>query len=829
MAIVAVNTSDYPKAARAGAVEACWFAAAALMVYAALAGPWLLGYDYVRDDLGAFHAPLRAFYAHQIAQGEPFDWMPELFCGFYLTGEGQLGGYHPLKWTLYRLLPLRWAMGLEYLLPYPALAIGAWFWLRRLLGRADAAAYGALTLACSSFSLMRLIHPHAVAVVAHLPWLLWLADVLFDARRDGRAWAALRAQWGIALLTASQLLLGYPQYVWFTWLALGFVCVGRVFSAGVCEPRSDAAPSMALPSACPGRPTCRTPSEGLRCAVALLAAVACGLLLAGVQLLPTVDALGESVRRSAGAEFSAAGSWRPLNAVQWIAPYLFVDRVVGRNTHELIAYLGAAPLLLAVWACLSRRDDRLGCLVMPTLAAAALALLLAFGEFGPLHPLLSGIPLVGSFRFPCRALVLFQFAVAVLAGIGYARVFSAQSATDCGLRPAAAANGGSSDDSRSPRRPMWAIALLCGASWLMALWALVWGPAEIIASPAAVLAGPLLLLMGAGLVIAAVNNRRWAAAALAVFTAADLGYSGLSYSVYAPGALARHSAAIDPSAASFRVVCDLALGQLPQQRTGNGILAFGVSRADGYAGLEPQRPWWPWPAAFPPPAAVDLLRRASVQFVRQTEETARLGLPRAESPATDLANDRSAAGADGSADAPAAGHCCACLPTAMFPARWLAVPNPLPKVRLESAADLPAESRTESPATSPAESRSALPAAPPISGRVATAVDRPGRMQFQVETPMPARLVVAESWHRGWQAQLNRRPVELGPTADGFLAIAVPAGSHHVAIEFDPPSLRLGRRLSLCGVIALCVLAISCGCCCRNALPPTDRMKAPHQ
>src|SRR5262245_49292501 len=73
---------------------------------AALAWPMLCGRVYTADDLGAFHLPLRSFYADQLVRGEPFDWCPDLYCGFYLTGEGQVGTYHPLHVLLYRVFPL---------------------------------------------------------------------------------------------------------------------------------------------------------------------------------------------------------------------------------------------------------------------------------------------------------------------------------------------------------------------------------------------------------------------------------------------------------------------------------------------------------------------------------------------------------------------------------------------------------------------------------------------------------------------------------------------------------------------------------------------------
>ena len=64
-----------------------------------------------------------------------------------------------------------------------------------------------------------------------------------------------------------------------------------------------------------------------------------GLALAAVQILPTLDALGDSSRRPPMPR-CAAGSLHPLNAVQLVAPYLFATRVVGQNTHELTFYVG---------------------------------------------------------------------------------------------------------------------------------------------------------------------------------------------------------------------------------------------------------------------------------------------------------------------------------------------------------------------------------------------------------------------------------------------------------------------------------------------------------
>ena len=193
-----------------------WSLLAAVILLSLLAMPFFAGGLYTADDLGNFHLPARAFYAEQLARGESFDWMPNVYSGFYLTGEGQVGTYHPLHRFLYRFLPFHAALGWEYLCSYPLMLAGMYLLLRRRLRRQDAAMVGSLAFTFSSFNLLHFVHPNAVAAVAHIPWLLAMIDiVMVDAKR----WKVALAQAFLALLTGSQILLGCPQFVWFSLLA----------------------------------------------------------------------------------------------------------------------------------------------------------------------------------------------------------------------------------------------------------------------------------------------------------------------------------------------------------------------------------------------------------------------------------------------------------------------------------------------------------------------------------------------------------------------------------------------------------------------------------
>jgi hypothetical protein len=127
------------------------------------------------------------------------------------------------------------------------------------------------------------------------------------------------------------------------------------------------------------------------------------------------------VRQNANDQLATQGSLHPLNLLQLVAPYLLSTRVVGQNTHELGIYIGAVPLALAAWH-LSNRENRrrFRPLTIAAIAAAAFGLIWSFGGFGPLGWLEQSIPLVNKFRLPCRAIVIFQFGMAMIAALGFA-------------------------------------------------------------------------------------------------------------------------------------------------------------------------------------------------------------------------------------------------------------------------------------------------------------------------------------------------------------------------------------------------------------------------
>jgi hypothetical protein len=716
-----------------------WLIAAAALLCTAMAIPLLAGRVYVADDLGAYHLPLRAFYAQQLKAGESFDWLPSLFSGFYLTGEGQAGTYHPLHLALYRFLPLRVAFDLELLVSYPLMLAGSYLLLRRWLLRRDAALLGALAFTFSGFNLLHFVHPNAVAVVAHWPWLLWALDHALRAKRcqepfHRSPFSRAGAFALVSLLLGSEILIGYPQYVW----------IGLIFTvpyALVC-----------LANEC-------VPTPRWRQLVYLLLAGVAGVLLGGVQLIPSLDALSHSTRQSADAAFASSGSLHPLNLVQVVAPYLFATRVVGQNTHELGLYFGAVPLLLAAWLLAHRRswgDCRP--LIVAALWVGGIALLLAFGEYGIGGGWQQHLPLVGKFRFPCRSIVWVYAAMALLAAIGWQRLTEAKAK--------------SLDTSNTS---LW---IVCGASLMTALIA-PWIWPEFVAVWPLIAVAPLCFAGAAIALAAAARGSRLALIVLILLTALDVGAYGLSYVVLSDTErLERfaHDPDAPPSADRPVVAEPYNKGDTPQQ-VGNRLLLAGFRRADGYAGLVPARQ-----LDYRDP---DALRVAGVGF-RAAEEDA--------------------------------GYANRIV--------WLAVADPLPPIHLVTRAIVDGlqhfpdevvagEAVLYNPATNylphlggasldPASFVEDIDLTPGSPGTITDLDQRPGRFSLSTDTAGRQLLVVAASYHSGWQAAVDGRPVPVLQVNRDFLGCVVEPGKHRVTIDFHPFSLQLGKVLSTLGLGLLC-------------------------
>jgi hypothetical protein len=516
-----------------------WTAAlCSLALIAPLAWPLVTGRVFVFDDLRKFHLPLRYLYANALRSGHLLLWTPAVYGGVYLLGEGQVGMLHPLHLLLYGLLPLQVAFNLEMIASY-VFAFAGMRWLLRRLDLTDAAALvGAMLFAFSGFQLLHHHHMNVVAVTAHIPWLLACEDVLITADR--------RSEWtkgcaGVALVIASEVLLGFPQAVWWNLLA-------------------------AVPFAVLRAGEIRRWRRLVSCAAAGLT----GLLLGSVQLVPTLDAAAHSVRSGIGRTFALTYSLSPWNLVQFWAPRFFVDRAYSPpaeylQVHELGIYSGTILMLAPVWVVM--RGRALGSrrrLVIACLAFASVMCVLALGRYGGLDVLLTYLPVLGSLRAPARYIVLVQFALAIVAAIAFDDLVH-------GERAAAWLS----------RRRLIAV---CGLAVMSVLTTALFNTRVLhlpsglpIAAPGPAAAGTAIVVAVTVAFVLAARRASGAAAALIVLTALDLGVWGITYIYATPAVQIRSTTQADVGGP--RMWTAPSLGNYPVMR--------GYQVVPGYLGLFP--------------------------------------------------------------------------------------------------------------------------------------------------------------------------------------------------------------------------------------------------
>lgn len=685
---------------------------------------------YVHDDLGYYSIPLRSYFAQCLAAGQRPDWCPALFGGFSLYGEG--GGFaHPVIRVLYGTLPLDMALNSEVIGPYPVMLVGFALLLTRWGLRRDAALFGGLVYAFGGQNILQYIHTSVSSLLGHLPWVLLCIDVAL--RSEDRRRVAM-ARIGLALLTASQLLIGHIQFLWISMLGEGIYALFLVRKT----------------------PAIWRPLGGLTLSIGL------GLLAGSIQLLPSWEAFRESRREQPTLTYVATGSLAPANLIQTVSPYLTRSRVVTPpmktdegvdppagsmydwRVHAYTMYLGASIPVLLVGLFITRRELRGSprALGVFALSLAVVGLILSFGDFTPLFNLLVKIPVVGRFRIAARYLILFQAAAAMLAGLAFTalsrRVDQAEPIAWKRLWPLAIPFVFSLFFALAPGLPEGA--------WPSYLRGDLISPALMVA------VGPVLV--GLATILVALAGRGWRAALpiLVVFTTLDQAAYAIHANLVRPQVslatylqLTERPAAVDDGTR-------IAHSQL-HMTWQDPYLMQGLRTMQGYVSLAPRRR-----LTFDTPNS---MRVAGVGWV-----------------------SRGATGAQQSWDR-------APLP-------------PLPRARLITQAQVSDDPRQDLERIDPGtialtERAITLPAA--MAGQAKITGDQPGRIDVRTDAPTRQLLVVSESYHDGWNAEIDGRPARLDRAYGDFLACVVPKGKHRVKLRFSSQGRQFGAWLSLAGVI----------------------------
>jgi len=360
--------------------------------------PVLLGQVVLAPGDGwAQNFAVRALTGSLLAGGEAPLWNPLIFGGMPLAASVYPGSFYPPNW-IFALLPPTLAMNLVVLTTYHLALIGTYLYGRKLGMVRVAALLAGIGFAFGGFMINHLSHTSRIAAAAWLPWVLLAVENLAGAVDWRGAW-----RWTVlgALFIALQYLAGEPQMLVFTALT-------------------------ALPCAVFSFLRISGRAARMRFVLSLLVMASAAILISLVQLLPSLELLGQSERSDPGPAFFDTFSFPPWQLPALIVPYFFGGAMFGpysvpywgRDLAAIMAgYVGMLVWLPAVIAVIRARSNPR---ILLWLGIAIVSLLLAFGGYLPfgINHLLYRIPGYGTFRGLYRHQFELSFALGMLGGLG---------------------------------------------------------------------------------------------------------------------------------------------------------------------------------------------------------------------------------------------------------------------------------------------------------------------------------------------------------------------------------------------------------------------------
>jgi hypothetical protein len=675
----------------------------------------------VSRDLYAYFFPRFVHVGRTLAAGGMPLWNPWELCGVPFLASGQTGALNPLVALVFGVFPPGPALAIHLVLHF-FLCGALLYGLARALGLGTAGASVAAVVWTFSPALTHsLYHPNRIGGLVWMPVVFWLG-VRASERGGGRAAALL------ALALALEMCGGYPEFALDTGLLLGLALV-----CGLGAPEAWDA---------------RRIGRGLAW---LGVAGALGLLVAGLQILPTLEMVGESARAMTAARPLLSPGPRAL-------PTLFALRPdVGLVYLGMVPafYVGAAPLVLAIaGAVLGPRAVRLPFL------AGTVACVLAVVAFDWLHAL----PFYRSTRFPTTWALMLPFFPARLAGAGFEALARSR------------------------------VARAAGVVTLAVVLFLVFGNATSRTFAALALV-PAMLLVGnrvsGGLATAAVVALTVGEVVLA--SPFRLGGDPFPPLVHTPTteALLRAVRA-EPEPVRF----------LGAKEAVRGVAV--LEQVDGASGLE---------ESAMPRRLRRIVEHFGMQ-VGLPEMPLRLDAVGRSKPLLDLLGVAYVTGpARWAAGLERAGLVPLAPPTDTSDGLWRN-PTALPRAflvrRVRAVADADAafaavsapefRPRDEAVVETPLDAD--LGGGPPPSGETTHVVRRtPVEVVVTVQAASPALLVVTDTHYPGWSARIGSQATEMRRVDFAFRGVVVPAGTHEVTFAYAPASVASGVWLSAIGLV----------------------------
>jgi len=383
--------------------------------------PWRYHAKELFPEFVRVHAPLldviqqyypwRKFYSESLKEGELPLWNPYMFSGATFVGNGQSAIFYPLN-LLFVFMPVDVGFGWFVLIHMLIAAFGTYALLTLWRVHSAPAFIGACSFMLCGFLVAWLNYITILCTAVWLPVCVAVYEYSLRRSEQGRSIPhILLAAFLSSLPLALSALAGHMQMAFYVWFSLLIYALVRCIQASVC-----------------------VREKGLQCVVEVagqhilffIFSLVFALMLSSPQLLPSLE-LSRMCTRAGRFNYDAvlANSLQPEQWIRLIVPNFFGNYRDGThwspfevfNFIERTGYVGLLPLLLASIGCAFKHSLRFFAICI-----FIIGFMLATGS--PIYLLLGMLPGIQQMVGASRALLMFDFSIALLAALGAQAIIS---------------------------------------------------------------------------------------------------------------------------------------------------------------------------------------------------------------------------------------------------------------------------------------------------------------------------------------------------------------------------------------------------------------------
>lgn len=345
--------------------------------------------DFGLSEFWQYTYPVKTVLAQSLRSGILPLWRSDIATGYPLFAEGQMGYFYLYNHIAFRILPVITAINLGYIVTFSLASIGTYMFGRVHGLTVVAAFFSAVTFGLSGTMITQISHFNVIQSLSLMPWVLLSVHFLFRKRTVPRALI-------VSLILSQQYFIGFPQVSFITLCAVGLYYLFFVEKKLI---RRDAALGMII--------------------------VISTFLLCAVQFFQSQELFLNSTRkRMLPYKTATYFSYPPKHFITLLFPYAlgspkdgsypdFVD-FDGSVFWENTGYIGIIALFLALVASVKLKKNRAIFFLVILLVSSSL---LMTGKYSPLYFAYTAVPF-NLFRVPSRFIMIFVWALSLLAGYG---------------------------------------------------------------------------------------------------------------------------------------------------------------------------------------------------------------------------------------------------------------------------------------------------------------------------------------------------------------------------------------------------------------------------